>query len=63
MPEQKLRGFDDDDLHPQVLEAIKRLQIAKDGYDNAVASIDGQYLVSLSGAEAGAQADAVRALF
>jgi hypothetical protein len=63
MPDQQLRGFDDDDLHPQVLEAIKRLQIAKDTYDNAVANINGQYLVSLSGAEAGAQADAVRALF
>jgi hypothetical protein len=63
MPDQQLRGFDDDDLHPQVIEALKRLQVAKDAYDHAVANINGQYLVALSGPEACAQADAVRALF
>jgi Ser/Thr protein kinase RdoA (MazF antagonist) len=59
----KLDGFRDEDLHPEILEALKRLEIAKDAYANACASIDGQYLVSLSDPQSAKQAEAVRALF
>jgi len=59
----KLKGFTDDELHPQILEALKRLDVAKDAYANALASIQGQYLSQLSERNAAKQAEAVRKLF
>lgn len=67
-----LDGFDDADLHPQVVEAVKVLTARKDEYQRAVQSIDGQYLKALEVAHDGdsmecnlvcAQVDAVRSLF
>jgi hypothetical protein len=67
-----LAGFTDDDLHPQVVEALKVLRARKDEYARALASIEGQYLRPLEGAHDGkndactgmrAQLKAVRKLF
>jgi len=58
-----LEGFTDDDLDPQILEALKRLEIAKDAYVNACASIQGQYLAQFREGLAADQAEAVRSLF
>jgi hypothetical protein len=62
-PAPQLAGFQDDQLHPQIVEALKRLEVAKDAYAHALANVDRQYLIALSDPEVVAQVDAVRALF
>ena len=60
----KLDPWDDDMLHPNVVEALKVLDAAKQTFAQAVRSIEGQYLKSLDGlnADSASQAEAVRAL-
>ena len=60
-----LDGYENDALHPNVIEALKRLDDANDTRARAVKNIDGQYLKSLDalGDDWKAQADAVRAQF
>lgn len=66
-----LDGFNDDDLHPQIVEALKVLTARQEEYHLAVASLDSQYLKPLEAAHDGdsvecqhiaAQVDAVRSL-
>ena len=66
-----LDGFNDDDLHPQIVEAVKVLTARLEEHQRAVASLDSQYLKPLEAAHDGdsiecqliaAQVDAVRAL-
>lgn len=59
----KLPPFTDEDLDPQVVEALKRLEAAKDNYAHAVAALDAQFLKPLNLTGSAAQADAVRAMF
>jgi len=59
----KLPPFKDEDLDPQIIEALKRLDVAKAAYANAVYNIDNQFLVALRGRGFADQADAVKALF
>lgn len=58
-----LPGFTSADLHPQIVEALKAFEKACDHYDNAVASIDGQYLNALVNSPAADQVAALRGLF
>ncbi len=67
-----LNGFADDDLDPQVVEAIKVLAGVQDEYRRRVGSIDTQYLKALEASHDGdslacrlvlAQVAAVRKLF
>lgn len=44
----KLAGFKDEELHPQIVEALKVLQGKQDEYDRAMYSLDGQYLRPLA---------------
>ena len=55
----KLDGFQDDELHPNVSEALKVLVNAEDAYSKALENIEGQYLRSLDVAYA-KQVSAVR---
>ena len=58
----KLAGFDDDELHSNIQEALKVLTRAQEAYDHALNGIEGQYLRSLDpGYED--QANAVRDLY
>jgi len=67
-----LAGWNDDDLHPQVVEALKVHQIACEEYDRKRTNIDTQYLKALAAAHDGdseackdvlAQVAAVRKLY
>lgn len=55
----KLDGFTDEELHPNVHEALKVLVKAEDAYTKALENIEGQYLRSLDEAFA-KQVNAVR---
>lgn len=59
-----LDPWDNDMLHPNVVEALKVYHAAAATFAHAKRSIDGQYLKSLDGldADAASQASAVRAL-
>lgn len=60
-----LQGFRDEELHPQIVEAIKRAAVARATYTHAIGAIDAQYLkplVHLDRASA-AQAAAMRGTF
>jgi hypothetical protein len=59
-----LKGWKNDQLHPNTVEALKRLDDAKHTYEHQLQMIDGQYLRSLGGldADSAKQADAVRKL-
>lgn len=56
-----LPPFEDDALHPQIVEALKRAEIARASYQHAREVIENQYLTPLTHTEAADQADAVRA--
>jgi hypothetical protein len=67
-----LAGFNDDDLHPQVVEALKVLSARQDEHRRALGSLDAQYLKALEASHDGddeactdvkAQVAAVRNLF
>lgn len=59
----KLPPFADDELHPQVLEALKNLEVACAAYQRAVDNLEGQFLKSIDHGETAQQVAAVRALF
>jgi len=67
----KLAGFTDEELHPQIVEALKVLAGKQDDYANAMTSLEGQYLRPIAASHDGlsdeclsvlAQVEAVRAL-
>lgn len=58
----KLAGFTDDELHPQIHEALKALAGKQDEYDNALASIDGQFLRPLQSAHDGTSDECLKVL-
>lgn len=67
-----LNGFADDDLHPQVVEALKVLRARQEEHRRAIDSLDTQYLKALEASNDGdsldcrlvlAQVDAVRKQF
>ena len=67
-----LDGFRDDDLHSNIVEALKVLGTRKDEHARAVQNLDTQYLKALEASHDGdsdeceqvlAQIDAVRALY
>lgn len=47
-------------MHQQIVEALKRLEVAKDHYVSAIRALDRQYLKPLDGA--GIEAEAVAAI-
>lgn len=49
----KLAGFTDEELHPQVVEALKTLAGRQDEYHQAVTSLDAQYLRPIEAAHDG----------
>lgn len=49
----KLKGFKDEDLHPQILEALKALEARQDDYHRALASLDAQFVKPLHAANDG----------
>ena len=57
-----LPPYEDDELHPQVVEALKRLEIARASWVHAREVIENQYLTPLTHTEASHQADSVRLL-
>lgn len=58
-----LPGFTSSELHPEIVEAIKAFDKARDHYASACASINGQYLNALVNSPAADQVAALRALF
>jgi hypothetical protein len=67
-----LNGFADDELHPQIVEALKVLSVRQEEHRRALNSLDTQYLKALEASNDGdslecrlvlAQVDAVRDRF
>lgn len=58
----RIPGYDDTDLHPQIVEAAKALEVAAAFYHQRVQSIDGQYLKALEAAHDGTDAACLQVL-